>query len=270
MDVAGLFDQTLFVIVLYRQQLNTCRAFRSLKPLIEKYPARIRLFVYDNSAEPLVDRSATIFYQHDPTNSGVSRAYNMAFKLAKKKGLRFLLLMDQDSYFPENVFQSYSDAVACYPDQHVFAPRATDIQKRYSPFRLVRGRGTPQKISNGVVSLRDTQVINSGLLVGLDAFEMCGGYDERFPLDFSDIVFCDRLAANDLSLCIIDGKIQHHHSSESADKSRFENYLQALVLYKKVSQKNVSYWWGGFPRAAKLSVQLRDQWFLRKFFSLRA
>lgn len=266
-----MLDQTLFVIVLYRQRLNECQAFRSIEPLRLKYPSRISLFVYDNSPQPLIDISATTGYHHDQTNSGVSRAYNVAFKFAREKGFRFLLLMDQDTFFPEQVFESYSHAVARFPKQHVFAPTAIDKQEKYSPFRLVLGRGTPVKeIKAGIFSLRDRKVINSGLLVSITAFEMCGGYDERFPLDFSDIVFCDRLASKDLSFCLIDGQIQHHHSSKATDKSRFENYLQALALYKKVGQKNVSYWWGGFPRAAKLSVQLRDRWFLRKFFSHRA
>lgn len=275
MEVPGFLEQVLIVIVLYRQKPGSSNALKSLEPLMRKYPAAISVFVYDNSDEKASNLDGVCYYLHDPKNPGVSRAYNAAFHYAKQKGFRFLMLMDQDSFFPENIFDSYSQAVVQHPGVEVFAPRVQDQQNLYSPFRFTRGRGKPlPNLKSGVYEFTDTKLINSGLLITIKAFEKCGGYDERFPLDFSDIVFCDRLGACNFKLCLIDGSITHEHSSAQASpseesKKRFEKYLQALALYK-LTNKKISYWRSGFPRAAKLSLQLRDQWFLRKLFELRA
>jgi GT2 family glycosyltransferase len=276
MKVSGFLEQVLFVIVLYRQRPRNSKALESLEPLMKKYPDKVSVFVYDNSEAAVSDLRGIRYYFHDAKNPGVSRAYNCAFAYAKQNKFRFLLLMDQDSFFPESIFDSYSHAVAQHPDVEVFAPRVNDQQNFYSPFRLAGGRGTPlPKLKSGVHALIETKLINSGLLIGVTTFEKCEGYDERFPLDFSDIVFCDRLCANNFSVCLLEGSIFHEHSSSNIStseesKTRFEHYLKALALYKTITKTNVSYWWSGLPRAAKLSVQLRDQWFLRRLFDLRA
>jgi rhamnosyltransferase len=275
MEVSGFLSEVLFVIVLYKERLADSMAFKSLEPLMKKYPAAISVFVYDNSEEALGDLPVNTRYVHDPGNSGVSRAYNSACLYAKEKGLRFLLLMDQDSIFPESIFKSYSDAVETHPDIEVFAPIARDHQKTYSPFRFIHGRGVPlSRVRPGVHILNDIKIINSGALISVNAFEKSGGYDERFQVDFSDIVFCDRLANKNFPVCMVEGSIIHQHSSSSlnasqASKNRFDQYLQALALYKTITKTKVSYWWGGFPRAAKLSAKLRDRWFLQRFFAHR-
>lgn len=274
MEVSAFLEQVLLVIVLYRQRLEDSTAFESLEPLMQKYPGKICVFVYDNSEEPAGEYRKIGSYLHDPKNSGVSRAYNRAWEYAKQKGLRFLMLMDQDSHFPETIFRSYSDSVAKSPGIEVFAPHAKENQKLYSPFRFVRGRGTPAAdISPGIHALSDLKLINSGLLVSVNAFEKCGGYDERFPLDFSDIVFCDRLFASGFDVYVMEDTIGHKHSSSRLSpphesRQRFEKYLNALALYGTLNAK-VSYWRSGLPRAARLAFQLRDKWFLRKWFSLR-
>src|SRR5688572_4521243 len=214
MEVREFFSQVLFVIVLYRQRLANSLAFKGLGPLMKKYPAAVSLFVYDNSEEPLSDLPVITRYVHDPDNPGVSRAYNSTYLLAKEKGLRFLLLMDQDSIFPESIFESYSHAVEMHPDIEVFAPMAKDHKRNYSPFRFIHGRGVPlSRVKPGTHTLNDIKIINSGALVSVDAFEKSGGYDERFQLDFSDVVFCDRLANKNFSVCLIEGSIIHQHSS---------------------------------------------------------
>ncbi|HEY0741645.1 MAG TPA: hypothetical protein VGD40_09285 [Chryseosolibacter sp.] len=273
MELPGFVEKVLFVVVLYRQCFRETKAFESLRPLIEKNPGAVNVYVYDNSPEADHRLQFATHYVHDPKNSGVGRAYNFAYVFAKEKSFRFMLLMDQDSFFSEEAFFSYSQAVATHATVQVFAPVVKGEKKVYSPFRLRRGRGISlPKPKVGIHSLENIKLINSGMLVTVDAFEKAGGYDERFPLDFSDIVFCDRLAACNTDVCILDTIIHHAHSSAttSADpKKRFETYLRALRMYKHCYKKDVSFWLGGFPTAARLSTQYRDRWFIEKFLDLR-
>jgi rhamnosyltransferase len=266
-------EKVLFVIVLYKQTLKSSEAFKSLDALRQESGGTISLFVYDNSPTPADDCSAAIMYVHDPSNAGVSRAYNQAFSFGRKNGFRYLFLLDQDSAFDKQTIVSYSQAVAAYPNVHVFAPFARNQQKIYSPFRMVNGRGIAvSSLTPGVYSLKNLTIINSGMLISVEAFETSGGYDERFPLDFSDIAFCERLANHQFKFCLLDTTIIHNHSSSNAIQSRerFEMYLKAVLLYKLVSNQTISYWFAGFPRALKLSAQSRDAWFLKRFFNPRA
>jgi rhamnosyltransferase len=262
-------EKVLFVIVLYKQALKSSNAFQSLAPVIAEHGKKIAVFVYDNSLTPHADDTQCLRYIHDSSNAGVSRAYNAASVFAKVNGFKFLLLMDQDTHFPEKIFNSYSQAVAANPHIHIFAPVAKDSQRVYSPFRMIRGRGIALSVLKpGVHSLKDVAVINSGLLISLEAFERTGGYDERFPLDFSDINFCERLAENCFKIYLINESIVHHHSSSvnTEVKKRFDTYLAALVLFKKLSKQRISYWFAAFPRAAKLFSRSGDSWFLARFF----
>ncbi|HEY0654963.1 MAG TPA: hypothetical protein VGD65_17615 [Chryseosolibacter sp.] len=255
-------DKVLFVIVLFEQNLKRSRAFQSLLPLSTEH-----VFVYDNSAAPCPDVPDSISYCHDCSNPGVSRAYNKAFLFAEERGFEFVLLMDQDSFFPRETLESYRHAVASYPHIHVFAPIAHDGRHVYSPFHLVNGHGKQMhKPKAGIYSLKRMSVINSGLMVSVHAYKQSGGYDESFPLDFSDIDFCERLGNNQFDICIIDGVILHNHSSAGKiSRSRFDSYLKALVRFKKLSRQHVAYW-SALPRAIKLSIQWRDSWFLARLF----
>ena len=42
-----------------------------------------------------------IHYISDPTNPGVSKAYNVGFELARQLNKKWLLLLDQDTVFPD-------------------------------------------------------------------------------------------------------------------------------------------------------------------------
>lgn len=262
------FHKVLFVIVLYKKALEETEAFRSLKPFVAAHGNPISLFIYDNSPIRKNFTTEVAFYVHDPSNPGVSRAYNVAFSYAKQHGFRFLLLMDQDTSFSEKVLQTYSSSVAKFPDIKVFAPVVRDNKSIFSPFRLRHGKGVPVHLTPGTHSFQTTCIVNSGMLISVDAFEKVGGFDESFPLDFSDIDFCERLANYNYHFCLIDASLDHcHSSSDNANAhSRFLGYMKAVSLFKRKSKKDISIWVALFPRAVKLSLVLRDSWFVRQFF----
>lgn len=263
-------EKVLFAIVLFRQALKNSPAYKSLTSILPQPAGKRSIFVYDNSPTPSHELPDGITYVHDPSNPGVSRAYNQAFLFARKNGFRFLLLLDQDSVLEKHTWMSYREAVAANPTVHVFAPTARSRRKIYSPFRLINGRGMPvSALKPGIQSLKKFRIINSGMLISVEAFETAGGYDERFPLDFSDIAFCERLHNHQFNFYLLDAFMIHHHSSSNARQSRarFEIYLKALLLYKLISNQRFSYWVAGFPRAVKLSAQSRDPWYLKQFFT---
>jgi rhamnosyltransferase len=274
MRLETFFEQILVVVVLYKRSLKDSEAYASLKPLLERFPNSISLFIYDNGPEKNDPGGQNIVYRFDFSNAGVSTAYNAALRYAKSKGFKFLLLLDQDTSFSITTLQAYSQAVDRWAGEHVFVPVARSCSQLISPFYFSRGMGRSlNEIKPGRHSLRNLKAINSGMLISVDAFEKCEGYDEKFGLDLSDIVFCERLANHDYSLILIDAAIQHRHSAQDTDiaqlKIRFEKYLKALMLYRAMSNMRGSYWLGGFPRAVNLARRHRDVWYIKKFFQMK-
>lgn len=268
-------DEILTVLVLYEMRLEFSPAYQSLSHALTARQEKRRLFIYDNSRAPqsLPEKSAwSISYIHDPTNPGVSRAYNTAARWAKDLQLKWLLLSDQDTFFPENIYTLYRDARRAHPGCHAFAPRLFDKKGLVSPFHpgIVTGKRIKENIS-GVKSLDEIQAINSGLMIDVETFASAGGYDEQFPLDFSDFNFFKRLKPVTQHMVIIDAQCKHELSSTkkttlSYALSRFEIYLRGLNVMKN-GQRAFLFTYYGFFRAIKLSFRYRSGKFIRSFLA---
>ncbi len=267
----GFPEDMLFVIVIYNCVITQSVAFQSLlKTSPSKHSKSI--FLYDNSlsAQELPSGNDMIYYHHNPLNAGVSAAYNEGFRKAKQLNKKWLLLLDQDTELPENALKNYGYNLSIHPNKGVFAPVIMDGDQLISPFKLRWGKGIKIKSRQpGVHSFRHLCVINSGLLISCNVFESAGGYDERFPLDFSDLIFIERLSAITPEFILADITLRHSLSSQqdkhintSVVLNRFKKYGVAAKLFKKVSKRNVMLIYLLLPRAFKLSLMKKDIRFL--------
>lgn len=158
------------------------------------------------SAEPTLpwDRLSSAGLGH---NVGLSVAYQRGLELARREGHRFVLLLDQDSILD-------ADAVSHLRQVHgrlserfrvgaVNAQNREQVRLGLSPkpalHRLVQGRyeaayrhGT---LYRDATALERRTLINSGLLLSVDAALEVGGYDERLFLDAVDYDLALRLRA---------------------------------------------------------------------------
>lgn len=222
---AGLqafLSRTLAVLVLYRRSPGDSSTLQSLGRSLSSSNASLDLFIYDNSPDPcLIEDLGLSFrldYHHDPSNPGVSRAYNEGARIAREKGKRWLLLLDQDTLFPKHAVADYAAAVAGNPASLFFAPLLFSGGRLLSPCGFRFGTGfylseTPA----GKMELNGRSILNSGMLVDLSAFEEVGGFDERIPLDFADHDFCRRVSDHFGAAFIIDLPCEHGFSdSEGA------------------------------------------------------
>jgi GT2 family glycosyltransferase len=268
----SLLDEILIIIVLYKQSLIECESFKSIQLAVgQSFGAT--LFIYDNS--PTADvipylNSIKIKYHHDPSNPGVSKAYNEGLKVAIELNKKWLLLADQDTEFPSSIFSDYSRAIQHHPQATIFVPSMNDSIGLLSPFRLIWGKGSRLKaLDTPFQSFRNYKTINSGMLISVATFERAGGYDERFPLDYSDISFSERLSLNDPDFVLIPTKCNHHFSATSdtpdisSEIERFKSFCKAVKLFKKISNQFVSLCWIILPRALKLSFRLKTFSFIK-------
>jgi rhamnosyltransferase len=218
-DQSDLVGNLLVVLVIYEMSINDSPSFNSFCKSFSHKP--VTLFIYDNSKAPQVAPSMSngaVTYQHDPSNPGVSKAYNEGFKVAKLLNKKWLLLADQDTEFPTTIFSDYADALKVHPQIFFFTPTLMDAKGILSPFKLRWGKGKRiEALKPSAYSFKKFKVMNSGLLVSADAFEKAGGYDERFPLDYSDISFLDRVCKDDPKFILIQSRCHHHFSGTKKD-----------------------------------------------------
>ena len=235
-----LFD-TLPVIVLYNTTLADSVTFQSLKKVVSFYrlPERINIMVCDNSPTPQVtmdyiqqEKLFTIHYLHDAQNPGVSRSYNRGARLAERLHKRWLLLLDQDTVLPANFLPQYQTALQKYPNYPLYAPQLYSGTALFSPCRYAFGKGSNlHHIESGVHTMTHRNVLNSGLLIQLDAFKAVGGYDEKVKLYFSDFAFFERLKRVYRKFVVIGCQLEHQLSS--VDYSDHSFALKRFSLYCK-------------------------------------
>ena len=221
--VERFLRDTLIVVVLYKTELYNSITYQSLEKSLQKSQLRQKadLLVYDNSPvgndliwESKEEKHFNISYIHDPSNPGVSKAYNKAADLANAKKKTLLLVLDQDTNLPNDVLFRYAHDVKSFPNFPLYAPQIYSEGLLYSPCRYIFQKGSNLLgIEAGVHLTKNRSVINSGLLVDLAAFHQVSGYDEEVQLYFSDHVFFDRIKRHFPKFVIVNCQLEHELSS---------------------------------------------------------
>ena len=232
------------------------------------------LFVYDNSpdASPISSRSYRGWkttYVHDHSNPGVSSAYNAGYNFAKKTEKKWMLLLDQDTEFASGCWSIYADAVAEHPHCKIFAPILKDGNCVCSPCRISAGRGRPASVSQlvpGPKLLSSISLLNSGMLISLQAFAAVGGYEIRAGLDYSDHIFIKKLSAYTDSYYLLNMECRHSISardiSARISRDRFMQFCSGAVEYAKLDN-NILVFAYILLRSFKLALSARNIWYVK-------
>lgn len=262
----------LISIVIYNKNILDLTILKSL------HNERIDIFIYDNSNLPQevpVLENVKIFYEHDEKNSGVSRAYNQAYKKAKELNKKLLLVLDQDSSFELNFIEQYMKMCEVYKNDFLYTPIVCDENKTkiYSPAFLSNFVGKTQSFENFVYkeiySLDGQSVINSGLMVPLELFERVGGYNEKLKLDFSDIYFIEKYKEINQKIILVNVYLKHSISGDERkdyfkEYSRFRYYCSAS---KEIGKSlNTTVLWSPLRRLIRLILKYKKLSFIKIFF----
>jgi GT2 family glycosyltransferase len=259
----------LIVIVLYQQSLEKSAAYRSLKSNFNNHDFGHEFFIYDNS--PLQQSTLErVHYIHDDRNLGLSCAYNQAAQFAKKNGFEWLLLSDQDTNYPNNILKKYIYVIQNYLAIKLIVPKVrTRRGFLLSPCRYVHKRGKYLKsIESGKLSFNHLSVINSGMMIRVDAFINAGGYNEKVPLDLSDHQFIERYKRKEQFFWVLDAEVLQDFSNEetNADKlyDRFRAFVSAVKNCERTNvMDSIDYFMLVFKRAMKLTLRTKQIRFIK-------
>ena len=225
----------LYVTVLYKQRLEETSAFKTL------LHDRAHVYIQDNSPEPIIPDSlpAGWKYVSASSNPGLSAAYNAAARFAMEKGLKWLMITDQDTIYPEGAASVYETLPQRFPEEKIFFPKVVLPNGMYiSPVSKRHYLSSPQpEPLKGHVELSKSAIINSGLLINLAAFEESGGYNEKVFLDFSDFQFIDCFSQICPTGYVVDEEIRQSFSAVDdkgdAQLKRFLLFCKSLNGYDK-------------------------------------
>jgi GT2 family glycosyltransferase len=238
---------------------------------LKNAPVTPEILLYDNSPFPAHIEGHNITYVHDPSNKGVSHAYNNAAIHARKRNKSWLLLLDQDTRVEPSLFDHMVTARQAFPLSVAFAPLVRDSDGLLSPYRFSGGRGRRIISPERVLKLKTHRFINSGLFINCSAFARVGGYDERIPLDFSDISFGNRLEKITDHFVVLD--VSLHHSFSNAEHTaiddaltRFHHFCTGAMVLGRTSGSSYLSYFNILLRASRLTLRHRDHRFLSHFF----
>lgn len=241
--------QILIVVVQYKTALENTPVIQSLDRCFSQNPAlrqHYSTLVWDNSPDSHAVPHSLSFpleYRHTGENLGVSGAYNSAARLAAASGAQWLLLLDQDTVLPPEFLSRMRDyAQRLAPQRRIAAVAPTVMMgpTRISPKVTVRwGQSVDPPADFNGEEPAELVLVNTGLLLRLEALSEIGGFNPDFWLDFSDRYLCHMLAQNAFSIWIAaDLQLQHHVSLMAGGISlqRFANLLAAedafFTLYR--------------------------------------
>jgi len=224
-------NEVLAIVVLYKTAIANSKTITTLTESLAASDNYLDILIYDNSPfkqdYSIPDNNRLrIHYVHDPSNGGVSKAYNYGASYAKEKtDKKWILLLDQDTSFSPDLISKFDEAYQNNTSLKLFVPiLMTTDDIVFSPCKYYFRRGFPLKtVSAGVTFFKNISPVNSGMLIKLDAFFAAGMYNEAIKLDFSDFQFIERFK-----------KVQHHFfvidSVGYQDFSNHETDIQKLNL----------------------------------------
>ena len=133
----------LAVIVLYKRSVGQSQTLISLSEALGRHPELLRclrVLLWDNSPMPTTPSLGFPFeYVHSGKNVGTAGAFNRAMEFAETMSIPWLLLLDQDTIFPEDFVAKmvdYSDRFADTPEVAAVVPLLWCRGQLISPKRL--------------------------------------------------------------------------------------------------------------------------------------
>lgn len=257
------------IIVLYKTKIPESKSYITLQKSLSDNKQKIDLIIYDNSPaynSDYGDINSSFFnitYIPDYDNSGVSKAYNTAFNIAKDTGKKYLLLLDQDTDIPVNFIHELINSINLGYD--LIFPFLISNNQVISPCNFRFGRGSVLKKKHfcpGLHNLKNINFLNSGAIVSLEVFEKAGGYDLRLPLYYSDFNFFNRVKK--ITDTYYSMNVNCYHEMSSNDTSdlekfnfRFKCYCEgAIKCYDNIGGKLIMLF-NIFARTLILSLKLK-------------
>jgi rhamnosyltransferase len=180
------------------KSMKICSLITIYKPDIVKLEQNIQIILEYSDVIYLLFNSCVIDeFQYDTRiisidnkkNIGLSKAINRGIKQAAEDGYQYAILFDQDSYITnENFIKLFAEMQQEEKHQKVMCI-GPSLNIRNNIIAIPNWSKNRRKTkSNCICSVNN--IITSGMLVNTHNFLQIRGFNENFPVDFCDFLFC--------------------------------------------------------------------------------
>lgn len=247
----------IFVVVIYNCPVGKSKTINSLarsyKSFLLKSKENLRekidLVIYDNSKKKSsylkFNYLFNLHYFHDPKNSGLAKAYNLAFNQGIKNKSKWLILFDQDSTLPSNYFAELFKEIDEAQNLCVaLVPKVFSNKNLISPCRVFFG-GILRPLEKSYYGLNNRELfaIGSGTVISVVYLKKINGFNEAFWMDSLDRWLFDSINKNKCSVWVSDININHQLSVTNYDKyistDRYRNIMKYESLFIKNYRSNL-------------------------------
>jgi len=234
------------VIVLYKLKASESPSLQTLLAAAEEVSSseiKLQILIQDNTpgGQSTGAVPSCIRYEAAPENPGLADAYNRALNFAQANNYQWLLTLDQDTTLPRDYLVHMVKHVRRLdPDAWICAivPQMVDKGRNLSPFRFAAGF-MPRWFEFGFVGTpsQATYALNSAAVLRVASLAEIGGYDNRFPLDVSDINLFHRLHAEGKRVFVA-GDILVSHSFSLLNKDK----RMSMDRYPRMLRDECAFW----------------------------
>lgn len=140
-----------------------------------------------------------IYYFDNGGNKGIAAALNVGARLAIRDGYKWLLTMDQDSKATSNMIEVMENYICEHPDKSLGIVAAYPLRPYEKHKALLKRKRNRY------------EVITSGNLVSVWAYQAIGGWDDKLFIDYVDTDFCLRMIKAGYSVVQCDDALLRHN-----------------------------------------------------------
>jgi rhamnosyltransferase len=162
--------------------------------IIQEYSDRIYL-LFNSCVIDEFQSDTRIIIIDNKKNIGLSKAINKGIGRAFEDGYQYAILFDQDSYIThENFIKLFAEMQEEEKYQKVICI-GTSLYVRHNMIEIPNWSKNNRKTKlDCVYSVNN--IITSGMLVNIHNFIQIQGFNENFPVDFCDFLFCWKAIRN--------------------------------------------------------------------------
>ena len=235
-------------LIIYKSKIEDSKTINSLLENYSRSPKAFKTFklvIYDNSPtaqEICLSIPFEYQYVHDASNSGLATAYNYALNKAIADSYNWLLILDQDSFLPDNfICNLFSDISGIEKDYTVAAivPKMRYKKIFFSPSKDLFG-GTLRPIDMQHKGICDFKVfaIGSGTLVRISFLQKIGGFNKFYWLDFLDRWLFITINNMGGKVYVTDSIVDHELSVMDYDKFMSEERYCNVLKYETIFMRS--------------------------------
>ena len=197
------------VVVIYRCHISKSDTIKSLLS-IQDVDYSNRVLVYDNSPEDFEQETISngMSYIRDVNNNSLAYAYNKAVSIAKSKGCKWLMLLDQDSVLDNEIFVEFDNICQNNIEIGMIVPHVVShTNKIISPHYRKIGERINEGIHNHLFCINSFSIINIDFVINI-----LKGFNEDFPLDMLDYYTCYCINKSEYKYYVMNCVMKHNLS----------------------------------------------------------